>query len=210
MNNILLWWSLMLNQLIREGLQNFIILAEVFTKGGKWCIFHWKIGVFPLRLSILTVANTDVRQHFRWWVSWSALLCLDNITVSANTALETALYNILSFSSYKVRLWAPPFPQTGSGSSSSTWIKGGLTTAPLWHRSAAQGPMGGQMGGGGASAGLEDWVKMGAGVEALRTSYFFLLNPPATYCHPAILNLHQSTKGWMISPNNYVWSRAQS
>ena len=43
----------MLNQLVREGLQNFIILAEVFTKGGK----HWKIGVFPLRLSILTVAK---------------------------------------------------------------------------------------------------------------------------------------------------------
>ena len=91
--------------------------------------------------------NTDVRQHFRWWVSWSALLCLDNIMVSANTALETALYNILSCSSYKVRLWAPPFPQTGSGSSSSTWIRG-LTTAPLWHRSAAQGPMGGQRGAG--------------------------------------------------------------
>ena len=72
---------------------------------------------------------------------------------------------------------------------------------------SSTGADGGSKGGGGASAGLEDWVKMGAGVEALRTFYFFLLNPPATYCHPAILNLHQSTKGWMISPNNYVWCR---
>ena len=47
----------MLNQLVREGLQNFIILTKVFTKGEKLCIFHWKIGVFLFRPSILSVAK---------------------------------------------------------------------------------------------------------------------------------------------------------